>query len=113
MIALISFILGMIELVLGFRFIFLLVGANPIAPFVAWIYNISIPLVAPFAGVLGGPIINRPAASTGTSLVIHGTTAAPGVTVPSIFDPSTIVAIVVYAAVFGLVLALLGRRSSQ
>ncbi len=98
MVTLITFILGVIELILGARFFFLLLGANPLAPLVAWVYNMSIPLVAPFAGILGGPIVNRP--TTGTALVVHGTTAGPGVVVPSIFDPSTLVALIVYAVVF-------------
>jgi hypothetical protein len=103
MAGLISFIFGAIELILGFRFVFLLLGANPDAPFVAWIYNMSIPLVAPFAGILGRP-------SSSTELV-HGHAPAVGAVVPSIFDPSTLIALVVYAAFCAVLLALFGRRS--
>jgi YggT family protein len=101
MAGIISFIFGAIELVLALRFVFLLLGANPDAQFVTWIYNLSIPFVAPFAGILGRP-------TTSTDLV----QAAPsvGTVVPSIFDPSTLVALVIYAAIGGVLLALFRRN---
>ena len=92
--AIISFIFGSLGLVLGLRFIFLLLGANPFTPFVAWIYDVSSPFVVPFAGILG-----------------RATTAPTGTVVDSIFDPSTLVALVVYGALGGILLALFGRRS--
>lgn len=94
MAAIISFIFGAIELLLGLRFVFLILGANPLAPFVTWIYNTSSPFVTPFAGILG-----------------RATTAPTGAVVHSIFDPSTLVALVIYAAVGGILLALFGRQS--
>jgi len=80
---------GFIEVLIGLRFIFLLLGANPASGFVQWIYDWSAPLVAPFAGVFG-----------------HAATVrGPGVVIPSVFDWAALVALIVY----GLILALLGR----
>jgi len=88
MTSLVSVIFGAIELVLGFRFVFLILGANPTAPFVDWIYDISTPFVAPFAGILGQSVV-----------------APVGTVVNSIFDPSTLIAIVVFASLGGLLVA--------
>lgn len=41
-------IVGIVELLLGFRIVLKLLGARPAAPFVSWIYNTSAPLLAPF-----------------------------------------------------------------
>lgn len=92
MAAIISFIFGAVELLLGLRLAFLLLGANPTSTLVSWIYSTSSPLVAPFAGILGRP-----------------TAVASGAVVHSVFDPSTLVALIVYAAIGGIVLTLLGR----
>ncbi|KKP42417.1 MAG: hypothetical protein UR31_C0015G0017 [Parcubacteria group bacterium GW2011_GWA2_33_14] len=45
------YLLGLIEALLGLRFVLKLLGANPFSEFVSFIYNISHPLVAPFLGV--------------------------------------------------------------
>jgi hypothetical protein len=42
------YIFGFIEIVLAFRFILKLVGANPIAGFTKFVYGLSAPFVAPF-----------------------------------------------------------------
>lgn len=91
----ISFIFGVIELLVGLRFLFLILGANPLSTFVNWIYSTSAPLVAPFAGVLG-----------------RSTSVPTGAVVHSVFDPSTLVALVVYAAIGGVLLSLFGHRHS-
>ncbi|HEX6257922.1 MAG TPA: hypothetical protein VFZ48_00415 [Candidatus Saccharimonadales bacterium] len=88
MTAIISAVFGLIELVLGFRFMFLFLGANPSAPFVDWIYDVSTPFVTPFAGILGQPVV-----------------APVGTVVNSIFDASTLIAFVVYASIGGLLIA--------
>lgn len=67
------FILGAIETVLVFRFLFRFLGANPLSPFVTFIYNLSALFVAPFNGILP-PITNG----------------------FSVFEWSTLVAMVVY-----------------
>lgn len=91
MTAIISLIFGAIELLVGLRFVFLLIGVNPDAPFVSWLYNISSGLVAPFAGILG-----------------HSVTVPSGLVAHSVFDPAALIALVVYGAVGGIFMALSG-----
>jgi uncharacterized protein YggT (Ycf19 family) len=50
--ALINIVVGIIELLLTFRLIFKFLAVNPETPFVAWLYGVSAPLVAPFAKIL-------------------------------------------------------------
>lgn len=71
-------ILGIIEVLLGFRFVLLLLGANIEAGFAQFVGNLTNPLMAPFKGLF--PV----------------NTAESG----SIFSPSIIVAMIVYALVF-------------
>jgi len=92
MAGIISFIFGAIELIVGLRFLFLILGANPLAPFVSWIYDVSSPFVAPFYGILGN------GTTTSTSLV-HS-----GAVVHSIFEPASLIALLVYAAIGGVLL---------
>jgi len=47
------YILAIVEIILAFRFVLKLLGANSISPFVSFIYSISAPLVYPFSTVLG------------------------------------------------------------
>jgi hypothetical protein len=47
------FILGLIEVLLAFRFVLRLLGANPLIGFTNLIYSVTLPLVAPFSGILG------------------------------------------------------------
>ena len=86
-------VFGIIELLLIFRFVLLFLGANAANAFVAWIYDWSTPFVAPFANIFGQ----------------HVTTAGQGVVVQSIFDWTTLIALVVY----GLIGALLVRLFAQ
>jgi hypothetical protein len=75
------YILAFIEILLAFRFVFHLMGANPYSGFVALIYGLSGILVAPFVGIL-------PAYGAGVS----------------VFEWSTIIAAVVYLLIaWGLV----------
>jgi hypothetical protein len=46
------FLLGIIETLLVFRFIFHLLGANMFSPFISFIYTITALLIAPFVGIL-------------------------------------------------------------
>ena len=71
------YMLGVIEVLLGFRFLFRLIGANPAASFTDFIYDTSRPLVQPFANIVGVTPIE-----TGS-----GTT---------IFDWNTMIAMAVY-----------------
>jgi YggT family protein len=50
--ALINFVAVIIELLLTIRLIFKFLVVNAGTPFVAWIYRITAPLVAPFAKIL-------------------------------------------------------------
>lgn len=70
----VNLIFGLIDLVLGIRVIFLLLGANSATPFVNWIYGVSNSLLYPFQGIFPSQTVN-----TGT-----------------ILDISAIIALVVY-----------------
>ena len=56
MISLVNFVLGLIELLVGLRFILKLFAAGS-APFVNWIYETSQPLVNPFIGIFPNPVL--------------------------------------------------------
>ncbi len=75
------YVLGFIEVLLMFRFVLKVLGANPLVGFTNLIYTITTPLAGPFNGILGTSI-------TGSSM----------------FEWSTIVAAIVYLCVaWGLV----------
>lgn len=48
-------VLGLIEILLGLRFMLKLIAANPDSGFAAFIYGITAPLLAPFTGLVGTP----------------------------------------------------------
>jgi uncharacterized protein YggT (Ycf19 family) len=50
--AFINIVVGIIELLLTFRLIFEFLVVNTGTPFVAWLYGVTAPLVAPFAKIL-------------------------------------------------------------
>lgn len=54
----VGLILGIIELFLGFRFIFRLFGANESTPFVNWLYSMTEPLLNPFRNMFPAPRID-------------------------------------------------------
>ena len=76
----IYFFLGIIEILLAFRFVLKITGANPSTSFVDFIYAFSQIFIAPFIGIF-------PRA-----------TATSAVTV-AIFEPSTLVAMTVYSVI--------------
>ena len=93
----IYFILGLIEILLTFRLIFKITGANPVSGFVSFIYALTQIFILPFIGIF------RPATTQGVE-----TTA--------IFEPATLVAMVVYAVLaWGAVqlLVILSRRPKE
>ncbi len=47
------YILGLLEVLLAFRFVLKLFAANPQAGFSSFIYNVSYPFTAPFLAVFG------------------------------------------------------------
>jgi hypothetical protein len=70
-------VLGLLEILLGFRFFFKLIAANPDSGFGAFLYGITGPFVMPFTGLLPTP------ASAGMVL-----------------EATTLVAMAVYALLF-------------
>ena len=76
----IYFILGVIEVLLGFRFIFKLLGANPQNGFVAFLYSISSIFSAPFSGIFDSFV-------------------SSGLAAKSVFEPAAIIGMIVYAVI--------------
>jgi hypothetical protein len=75
------YILGLIEVLLGFRLALKVLGANPASPFVDLIYTMSNPLALPFSGILRTPSVGA-----------------------SVFEWSTVIAAIVYALIaYGIV----------
>ena len=74
------YVLGFIEILIGFRFILKLLGANPASGFVDFIYSITGLLTAPFDS-------------------IFGVAKAEAGSVDSVFEPSILVAAAVYAVI--------------
>lgn len=52
------FIFGLIEALLGMRFLFKLIGANPENAFASLLYAVTDLLLAPFANLAGAPAAN-------------------------------------------------------
>ncbi|NJD03352.1 MAG: YggT family protein [Ruminiclostridium sp.] len=81
----IYYVLGVIEVLLAFRFLFKFLGANQASGFVSLIYTITGILSAPFKG-------------------IFSSFATEGLSARSVFEPSDIIAFIVYAIIaWGLV----------
>lgn len=75
------YILSVIEVLLAFRFMLRLLGANPNSGFVAFIYGVSSPFIAPFRGIFRTPSFEG-----------------------SVLEWATLIAMIVYAVVaYGLV----------
>ncbi len=95
---LIYFILGLLEVLLAFRLVFKLTGASIASAFVGLIYGVTGIFVLPFEGIFRKAF-------------------APGVETTSVFEPATIVAIVVYAVlawgIVKLVKVLSGERQAE
>ncbi|HJQ08749.1 MAG TPA: hypothetical protein VJ836_04695 [Candidatus Saccharimonadales bacterium] len=91
MIAAIVYILvGFIEILVGFRFLFKLLGANPASALVGWVYDLSGPLVAPFAGIFG-----------------QNAATVPGT--GSVFEWTTLIALLFYGFIGAIVIGLISR----
>ena len=82
-----------IEALLGLRFLFRLLGANPANGFVDWIYDWSTPFAAPFAGIFGQ----------------QATVAGQGTVVQSVFDWTALIAMIVVALIGGIVARIMLR----
>jgi hypothetical protein len=83
--SLVAFALLLVETLLSFRLVFALTGANPENGFVDFIYDITRPLVAPFEGIANERVIDG----------------------ESVFEPETVIAMMVYFVAAVLVIALL------
>ncbi len=77
---LIYFIFAVLDVLLAFRFVLQLLGANPSSGFVDFIYNLSAIFVTPFIGIFNESL-------------------ARGAVTTSVFEPATLIAIVVYGLV--------------
>lgn len=95
---LVYFIFGLLDVLLAFRFAFKLLGANTSTGFVNFIYSLSAIFVAPFAG-------------------IFNTSLGEGDVTTSIFEPATLVALIVYAVLAWGIVALIrvisGRQQTE
>ncbi|MBC8014369.1 MAG: YggT family protein [Sporomusaceae bacterium] len=74
------YILGIVEVLLSFRLIFKLLGANPDSGFVSFIYTASQMLLAPF-------------------IAIFRSISTQGIETKAVLEPSTIIAMFVYAVI--------------
>jgi hypothetical protein len=98
MATIISLIFGFIEIILGGRFLFRLFGANPAAPVVDWFYHLSTPFLAPFSGLT----------RTSTDVVVYSS----GVSVGSVFEWLTLLALLFYGLIGVALMRAMGGRSS-
>lgn len=90
----IYFIFGLLEILLAFRFIFKLTGASTSSVFVSFIYDLTKIFILPFEGIF----------SRGSAQVLEGT---------SVFEPATLVAILVYAVLAWIVVKLIRIISGE
>ena len=91
---LVYFIFGALEILLGFRLIFKLMGASTGSGFVRMIYSLSNLLIMPFEGIFR-----------------RATTQ--GIETTSVFEPATIVAMIVYAVLVVGILKLVRISSKE
>jgi hypothetical protein len=81
----IMYVLGVIEVLLGLRLLFKLLGANPANGFVSFLYSLTSVFIIPFRG-------------------IFRTVASSGAAAKFVFEPATVIAMIIYAiAAYGLV----------
>jgi len=74
------YILGVIEVLLAFRLIFKLLGASKASEFVSFLYLVTQSIIAPFSGIFRSTITR-------------------GAVTQSIFEPATVIAMIVYAII--------------
>lgn len=85
LVSILNIIVGVVTFFLGLRIVFRLFAANPNTPFVSWVYDVSGALLAPFRGIFPNPTIGQNA----------------------VFDIPAFVALVVYAIVAYIAIALI------
>lgn len=74
------YVLGVLEILLLFRFLFKILGANPQSGFVSFIYALTEIFVAPFAGIFRSGVTK-------------------GIETQAVFEPGTVIAMLVYAVI--------------
>lgn len=74
------YILGILEILLAFRLVFKILGANPGSGFVSFIYSITELFMVPFTA-------------------IFRSAATEGIETKAVLEPSTIIAMIVYALI--------------
>ncbi|WP_425805500.1 YggT family protein [Desulfitobacterium sp. Sab5] len=74
------YVLGVLEVLLAFRLVFKLLGANTASPFVAFLYSFTQIFLYPFTGIF-------PTATT------------KGLEVQAVLESTTIIAMIVYAVI--------------
>lgn len=65
----IYFLVGALSILLLMRFVFRIIGSDPSNGLVNFVYNLSAPFVAPFAGIAGDPAITRGSVFEFTTLI--------------------------------------------
>ena len=85
---------GLLEVLLGLRLIFKLLGANPGSGFVETVYVWSEPFVSPFYGIFS-------AATT------------EGVETTSVLEPATLIAMVIYGVIAWAIVRLLTSMTTR
>lgn len=95
---LIYYVLGLLEILLAFRLILKLLGANPGSGFVAFIYSITHIFLTPFTAIFRSAVTD-------------------GIETTAVFEPSTMIAMVVYAliawGIVKLLIALGGHKEEK
>lgn len=89
------YILGVLEVLFAFRLVFKLLGANPQSPFVSFIYSVSLAFLSPFTGIFRSAVTK-------------------GIETQSVLEPTTIIAMIVYAIIaWGIVKLIEISKPSQ
>jgi len=83
--SMVYYVFGILQTLLAFRLIFKLLGANPESTFVSLIYTVSGAFLSPFTGIFRSAV-NQ------------------GIETESVLEPTTIIAMIVYALIaYGIV----------
>ena len=94
----IYYVLGFLEVLLAFRLVFKVLGANPGSGFVSFIYSITQIFLVPFTAIFRSAV-------------------AQGIETKAVLEPGTIIAMVIYAliawGIVKLMVAISGRKESK